>query len=96
MLAVGMFYMCLLMTLGYKGEIENKSVTIFTIIQETFKNYKVTMTTVFSIMIILTSFSNLGTIPGVFSILTVLLIYFNFIPINIFESIKADFSILNN
>jgi len=89
MLAIGMFYMCLLMTLGYKGEIENKSVTIFTIIQETFKNYKVTMTTVFSIMIILTSFSNLGTIPGVFSILTVLLIYFNFIPINIFESIKA-------
>jgi hypothetical protein len=57
--------------------------------QEMFKHYKVTMTTVFSIMIIISAFSNLGAVSGVFSMLTVLLIYFNFIPINIFESIKA-------
>jgi hypothetical protein len=89
MLAIGTFYMCLLMTFGYKGEIDNKKASIFTIIQEMFKHYKVTMTVIFTIMIIISAFSNLGAISGVFSILTVLLIYFKFIPINIFESIKA-------
>jgi hypothetical protein len=89
MLSIGIFYMCLLMSFGYKGEIDNKKASIFTIMQEMFKHYKVTMTTVFSIMIIISAFSNLGALSGVFSMLTVLLIYFNFIPINIFESIKA-------
>ena len=77
------------MSFGYKGEIDNKKSTIFTVIQEMFKHYKVTMTSIFSIMIIISAFSNLGAVSGVFSMLTVLLIYFNFIPINIFESIKA-------
>jgi len=89
MLSIGIFYMCLLMSFGYKGEIDNKKASIFTIMQEMFKHYKVTMTSVFSIMIIISAFSNLGALSGVFSMLTVLLIYFNFIPINIFESIKA-------
>jgi hypothetical protein len=88
-LSIGIFYMCLLMSFGYKGEIDNKKASIFTIMQEIFKHYKVTMTTVFTIMIIISAFSNLGAVSGVFSMLTVLLIYFNFIPINIFESIKA-------
>jgi hypothetical protein len=89
MLSIAIFYMCLLMSFGYKGEIDNKKASIFTIMQEMFKHYKVTMTSVFSIMIIISAFSNLGALSGVFSMLTVLLIYFNFIPINIFESIKA-------
>ena len=88
-LAIAIFYMCLLMSFGYKGEIDNKKASIFTIIQEMFKHYKVTMTVIFTIMIIISAFSNLGAISGVFSMLTVLLIYFKFIPINIFESIKA-------
>jgi hypothetical protein len=77
------------MTLGYKGEIDSKKVTILTIIKDVFKYYKVTMSVIFSIMIVISAFGNLGTLPGVFSILTVLLIYFNFIPINVFEPIKA-------
>lgn len=89
MLAITIFYICLFMTFGYKSEIDNKKTTIFTVMQDIFKHYKVTMTTIFSIMIILSAFSKLGTISGVFSILTVLLIYFNIIPIKVFESIKA-------
>jgi len=89
MLSIGIFYMCLLMSFGYKGEIDNKKASIFTIMQEMFKHYKVTMTVIFTTMIIISAFSNLGAVSGVFSMLTVLLIYFNFIPINIFESIKA-------
>lgn len=77
------------MTFGYKGEIDNKKISIFTITQEMFKHYKVTISVIFTIMVIISAFSNLGAISGVFSILTVLLIYFKFIPNNIFESIKA-------
>ena len=83
------FYMCFFMTFSYKGEIDNKKATVFTIIQETFKHYKVTLTTILSIMIILNTISNLGILPGVFAIITVILIYFKFIPMNIFEPIKA-------
>jgi hypothetical protein len=77
------------MTLAYTGEIDGKKVSVFTILQEMFKHYKVTMTIIFSVIIVLSAFSHLGVLPGVFSILTVLLIYFNFIPINVFEPIKA-------
>jgi len=90
MLTMLIFYICLFMTFSYKGEIDNKETSIFTIMQDIFKHYKVTMTTIFTIMIILSAFSNLGAISGVFSILTVLLIYFNIIPIKVFESIKAS------
>jgi hypothetical protein len=90
MLSIIIFYMCLFMTIGYKGEIEGKKVTILTIIKEMFKTYKVTITVIFSVMIVLSAFSHLGALPGVFSILTVLLIYFKFIPMNVFESIKVE------
>ena len=83
------FYMCFFMTFSYKGEIDNKKASIFTIIQETFKHYKVTLTTILTIMIVLITISNLGLLSGVFAIVTVILIYFKFIPMNIFESIKA-------
>lgn len=89
MIVILVFYVCLFATFGYKGEIDNKKVTILTIIKDVFKYYKVAISVVFSIMIVISAFGNLGTLPGVFSILTVLLIYFNFIPIKIFESIKA-------
>jgi len=88
-LSIAIFYLSLFMTFGYKGEIDNKKASILTIMQEMFKHYKVTMTIIFTIMVIISAFSNLGAISGFFSILTVLLIYFKFIPINIFESIKA-------
>jgi len=88
-LSIIIFYICLFMTLAYTGQIDGKKVSIFTIIQEMFKHYKVTMTIIFSVIIVLSAFSHLGVLPGVFSILTVLLIYFNFIPINVFEPIKA-------
>ena len=36
------------------------------------------------------AFSNLGTTAGVFSIITLVLIYFNIIPIKIFEAYKPS------
>ena len=46
-LSIAIFYLSLFMTFGYKGEIDNKKATIFTIMQEMFKYYKVTITVIF-------------------------------------------------
>jgi hypothetical protein len=81
-----LFYLCFLMTFGYTGEINNKIATMGTIIKGTFINYKVIIAVTLSLFIVLTSFSNLGVVSGIFSLFIVLLIYFNFIKLNIFES----------
>ena len=83
------FFICLFMTFGYKFKYDDKKSNILTIIQEIFKHYKVTITIVFTIMIVLNAFSSLGTISGIFSLIIILLIVFKFIKINIFEPIKA-------
>lgn len=80
------FYICLFMTFGYKGVIDNKKVSILTIMHDTFKHYKVTISVIFTINIISKAFNILGLLPGIFSILVVLLIYFNVIRINVFKS----------
>ena len=89
-MVVIIFNICLFMTLGYKGEIDGKKISILTIIQEFLKHYKLTLVIIISIIMIFTAFSNLGLLPGIFSILTILLIYFNFIPISVFEPFKAN------
>jgi hypothetical protein len=92
LLIAGVFFICLFMTFGYKGEIiegnDKKKVSITTIIYETFKYYKVTISVIFAIMLVSKSFNMLGALAGVFALFVILLIYFKFIKINIFESIK--------
>jgi hypothetical protein len=85
-LVIFIFYTSLFMTFSYKFDFNNKNATLLNIIKETFKHYKVTITTLLTVLIILTTFSKLGIVSGVISILTVLLIYFKMIDINIFES----------
>jgi len=80
------FYMCFFFSLGYKGEINNEKVSLGHIIKNIFKHYKLTIMIIFTIFIVLSAFSNLGTTAGVFSILTVVLIYFNIIPIKLFQA----------
>jgi hypothetical protein len=80
------FYMCIFFSLGYKGEINNEKVSLGHIIKNIFKHYKLTIMIIFTIFIIVSAFSNLGTTAGVFSIITVVLIYFNIIPIKIFQA----------
>jgi hypothetical protein len=45
---------------------------------------------VLTILIILTAFSNLGTITGVISIITVISIYFGWVPIKVFEKFNYE------
>jgi hypothetical protein len=57
-------------------------------ITQILKHYKLSFVTAISIFIILLAFSNLGVVPGIFSIITVGLIYWGIIGIDIFYSVK--------
>jgi hypothetical protein len=74
-------------SLLYKGVLNDKTVTVFSIIKDVFKHYKLSVVTTISLFIILLAFSNLGVIPGLFSILAVGLIYWGIISIDTFKPI---------
>jgi hypothetical protein len=90
-------FMCIFNGLGYEGMINNKSSSCLTIIKDLFKYYKVSMMSVFSFFVVISAFLNLGTIPGVFSIITIILIYFDVISIDLFKAAsEEDFTSLSN
>jgi hypothetical protein len=82
---------CIFSCITYKSEMHNKSTTSATIIQYVFKYYKLLIMSVFSFFAVASAFSKLGTLPGIFSMLTLMLIYFGIISIDIFKSeLKHD------
>ena len=68
----------------------NKSITALTIIQDILKYYKVSIMGIFSLFVIISAFSKLGTISGVFSIITLIFIYYGFIAIDMFKPINKE------
>ncbi len=81
---------CLITIIRYKGEMNGQDVSVFSIISDSFKYHKISMTTIISIMIILCSFSNLGGLIGMCSVFVLLLIYFGTISIDIFTPIDEE------
>lgn len=81
---------CIFSMLAYKGVLNGKQVNILDIVKDMFKHYKVTITSIISIFVVLSSFGNLGNIPGLFCLLTVGLIYFGILSINIFTPINDE------
>ena len=84
--------MCLTIFTGvnYMGVINGKSANSLTIIKDIFKYYKVTIMSVFSFFVIISAFANLGTIPGIFSIITLGLIYAGIISIDLFKASSEE------
>ena len=81
---------CMFSSIMYKGLINNKDVNAFTIVKDVLKYYKINITTIISLFLILISFSILGTVPGIFSIITICLIYYGIIQLNIFTPIPIS------
>ena len=80
----------ILSSITYKAQMNDKKITAGTIIQDVFKYYKVPIMSIISLFIIITAFSTLGTVPGIFSIITLCLIYFGIITIDTFNPIDND------
>jgi len=76
---------CLFTCVAYKADMGGKSITSLHIIKDIFKYYKVSFMSIFSFFVIVFAFSSLGVIPGIFSIITLALIYFGIITIDIFH-----------
>jgi hypothetical protein len=72
----------------YKGLLNGKGTNGFSLFIHILKNYKVTIVSVISLFVVLLSFSNLGAIPGLFSILVLAFIYWGIISIDIFKPIN--------
>lgn len=66
---------------------DNQKVSVFTIILDVIKYYKISIVTIISLFVILLAFSNLGVIPGVFSIITFSLIYWGIIGFDMLKPI---------
>ncbi len=73
-------------TSGTKVEEEWKEMSGFTVVANVLKYYKMIIMILFSLMFVKDSFKVLGEMPGIFSILVILLIYFDVIPIHLFTS----------
>ena len=84
---------CLFSCFSYKAEMGGKIMPKLQIIRDVFKYYKSTIMGIFSFSVIVSAFSYLGTIPGIFSILVLGLIYFGIIAIDLFNPpSKENFS----
>ena len=81
---------CIFTIFSCKGEMNNKVVSVFSIIKDVFKYNKLTVSSVITFFVILCAFANLGGLAGGLSILTVVLIYFGILSIDIFNPINED------
>lgn len=81
---------CIGTILSCKGEMNNKIVSVLSIIKDVFKYNKVTVSSVISFFVVLCAFANLGGLGGGLSILTLILIYFGMFSIDIFNSINEE------
>jgi len=85
-----LLYWFIISSLAFKGEMNGKSYNIGSFIIDSFKYNKTLIISLFSLFVVSAAFSKLGTTPGVFSIITLILIYFNIIPINLFGPVNKD------
>jgi len=81
---------CLFSCATYTAQMNGKHISALTIIRDIFKYHKVLFMSIFSFFIIVNAFGILGTIPGIFSIITLILIYFGIISIDAFKVINPE------
>ncbi len=79
---------CYLSCFMYKGILDGKKTSVFSIIKDTLKYYKLAIVGIISIFVVLLAFSKLGLMQGIFSIIVISLIYGGIISLDIFKPIK--------
>jgi len=82
---------CLFTCITYSSQMNNKKTNAFTIVQYVFKYYKILIMSIVSFLVISATFSSLGIISGIFSLIVLALICFGFISIDIFKPTKYDY-----
>jgi hypothetical protein len=75
----------------YRGVLNGEEIGIFGIIQKLFTYYKVILTSIIAVIVIMNSYNILGSTSGIFCVITVLLIYFGTISFGLFEGIPEKY-----
>jgi hypothetical protein len=78
-------FICIITISMYKAEMNGKAITAINIIKDLFKFYKTMIMSVFSLLVIVSAFTNLGTVPGIICFVTLLLIYFGLVSVDLFH-----------
>ena len=81
---------CIFSCISYKAKMGGKTITALPIIKYTFKYYKNIIMSIISLFVVLNAFSILGPIAGLISILTLALIYFGIISIDLFNTSSKE------
>lgn len=81
---------CIVSCISYKAEMGGKIISALPIIKDTFKYYKTIIMSILSFFVVVSAFSKLGTIPGIFSIITLALIFYGIISIDLFNPSSKD------
>lgn len=81
---------CIFSCITYKAKMGGKIISAMPIIKDTFKYYKSIIMSVISFFVIFSAWNKLGPIPGIFSIVTLALIYFGIISIDLFNPLNKD------
>ena len=76
---------------AYHGTLNGEEIGLFGVIQLVFTYYKVPLTTIIALMVIIYTNSILGTTSGVFCVITVILIYFGIISFDLFKGIPEKY-----
>jgi hypothetical protein len=76
--------------LSYKGELNGKTVSIFGIIQELYKYYKITIMSLMTFNVVMLAFANLGSIAGLALLITICLIYYGVLKIDLFNPVEDE------
>jgi hypothetical protein len=80
----------ILSMLGYKSVIANKNTNVFTIIKGVLKNYKISITTIISIFLIISIFGNFGPIAGGITAFILILVYSGKIATDMFKPFAPE------
>lgn len=79
---------CCLTCLFYKSMLNGKKSSALTVIKDLLKYYKLTIVGIISFFVVSLAFSKLGLVPGIFSIITLGLIYWGILAIDLFKPIN--------
>ena len=86
---ISLFFVLFTM-LSYKATMNNKSIGLFDIFLDILKFYKLFIISIICFFVTSSAFINLGIVPGIFSLIVLVCIYYNIIPINLFAPVNPD------
>jgi hypothetical protein len=81
---------CVISITMFKANMNNKKITVLNVVKDLFKYYKTTIMTIFSVLVVISAFSNLGNIPGIISLAILVCIYFGLVSIDLFNPIAEN------